>query len=135
MTKEIVEVVRAGFEAWSGGGVEALLELIDANIEWTVRPDLPDAGVYRGHAELRQLFARFEEVLDDQWVEPQEFIEAGRASVVVPLHWGGRGKVSGVEVAERQGETWVFTVENDKVTRVTEYRRKAQALEAAGLSE
>jgi ketosteroid isomerase-like protein len=54
---------------------------------------------------------------------------------VVPLHWGGRGKLSGVEVAERQGETWVFTVENGKVARVTEYRHKAEALEAVGLSE
>jgi ketosteroid isomerase-like protein len=31
MSRENVEVVRAGFEAWSSGGVEALLELIDAN--------------------------------------------------------------------------------------------------------
>ncbi len=135
MSQRNVEVVRAGFEAWSRGGVEPLLDLIDAEIEWTVRPDLPDAGVYRGHEELRQLFGRFEEVLGDQWVEPQEFIQAGEASVVVPLHWGGRGKSSGIEVAERQGETWVFTVENGKVTRVTEYRRKAEALQAAGLSE
>jgi ketosteroid isomerase-like protein len=88
ITKESVEVVRVGFEAWSSGGVEALLELIDAEIEWTVRPDLPDASVYRGHDELRQLFARFEEVLDAQWVEPQEFIEAGRASVVVRFALG-----------------------------------------------
>jgi ketosteroid isomerase-like protein len=101
MSEENVKLVRAGFEAWSRGGVEPLLELIDSDVEWTV----------------------------------QEFIEAGADRVVVPLHWGGRGKLSGAEVAERQGETWVFTVENEKVTRVTEYRRKAEALEAAGLSE
>jgi uncharacterized protein len=135
MSRENVEVVRAGFEAWSRGGVEAMLELADPDVEWTVRPDLPDAGVYRGHKELRQLFARFEEVLEDQWVEPQEFVETSGDRVVVPLHWGGRGKLSGVDVAERQGETWVFTVNNEKVTRVTEFRYKAEALEAAGLSE
>jgi uncharacterized protein len=77
LSQQSVDVVRAGFEAWSRGGVEAVLEFLDASIEWTVRADLPDAGVYRGHAELRQLFARFEEVLEDQWVEPQEFKEVG----------------------------------------------------------
>jgi uncharacterized protein len=128
------EIVRAGFEAWGRGGAEALLEFIDPGIEWRVRPDLPDAGVYRGYEELGQLLARFAEVLEDQWFEPQEFIEAGD-SVVVPLHWGGRGRSSGVEVAERHGETWVFTVANDKVTRVTEYRTKEEALEASGAAE
>jgi hypothetical protein len=29
----------------------------------------------------------------------------------------------------------VFTFKNGKITRVTEYRHKAEALEAAGLSE
>jgi ketosteroid isomerase-like protein len=38
-------------------------------------------------------------------------------------------------VAERHGEAWVFTVENEKITRVREYRHKAAALEAAGLRE
>jgi uncharacterized protein len=135
MSRDNVQIIRQGFEAWSSGGVEPMLELADPDIEWTVRSDLPDAGVYRGHDGVRQLLGRFEEVLEDQWIEPQEFIEAGGDSVIVPLHWGGRGKMSGVEVAERQGETWVFTVKNEKITRVTEYRRKAEALEAAGLQE
>ena len=135
MSQENIEVVQAGFEAWGRGEMEAMLELIDPGIEWTVRPDLPDAGIYRGHEELAKLFARFEEVLEDQWVEPQEFIDGGEDCVIVPLHWGGRGKLSGVEVSERQGETWVFTVQGGRVTRVTEFRRKAEALAAAGLSE
>jgi uncharacterized protein len=134
MSRQDVEVVRTGFEAWSSGDLERLLGLIHPEIEWSVRPDLPDAGVYRGHAELLQLFDRFEEVLEDQWFEPQEFIEA-RGCVIVPLHWGGRGRASGLEVVERQGETWVFTVEDGLVSRVTEYRRKDEALEAVGLPQ
>jgi uncharacterized protein len=135
MSQENVALVQKGFEAWRGGRVEVMLELLDPEIEWTVRSDLPDAGIYRGHEELGRLFARFEDVLEDQWFEPQEFIEAGEGRVVVPLHWGGRGKLSGVEVAERQGETWVFTIDNERIVRVVEYRRKAEALEATGLSE
>jgi ketosteroid isomerase-like protein len=134
MSEDHAKVIRAAFEAWSSGGADAVMELIDPDVEWTVRPDLPEAGVYRGHAGVRQLHARFEEVLKDQWVAPQEFIEAGGGSIVVPLEWGGRGRLSGAEVAERRGETWVFTVEDGRILRVTEYRRKAEAFEAAGLS-
>ena len=135
MSAENVTVVQAGFEAWGRGDVEAMLELIDPGIEWVVRPDLPDAGVYRGHEEILRLFARFEEVLEDRWIEAQEFIVAGDDCVIVPVHWGGRGKLSGAEVSERHGETWIFRFERGKVTRVTEFRHKAEALEAAGMSE
>jgi uncharacterized protein len=133
MSNRNAEVIRAGFEAMSRGNMPRLLELIDPGVEWTVRPDLPDAGFYRGHDELMQLIGRFAEVLEDQWFEPQEFIEGPDNVVVVPVHWGGRGKASGAEVASRQDETWVFTVEDGKVVRVTEYGDKREALEAAGL--
>jgi ketosteroid isomerase-like protein len=134
MSQGDVEVVRAGFEAWGRGEPEAMLELLDPAIEWTVRPDLPDAGVYRGHQGVIELLSRFGEVLEDQWFDPQDYIDAGEGVVVVPLRWGGRGRSSGIDMAEGR-ETWVFTVENGKVTRVTEYSNKAEALEAVGLSE
>ncbi|HVS28333.1 MAG TPA: nuclear transport factor 2 family protein [Solirubrobacteraceae bacterium] len=134
MSQENVEVVRRSFETWVRGGTDALVEVLDPGIEWTLRPDFPDAGVFRGQDEVRGLFRRFEETFDDLGMEPLEFIEAGD-QVVVPLNWWGRGKESGVEVAERQGETWVITVRAGKIAVVTEYRRKAEALEAVGLPE
>ena len=134
MSQENVEIVRKAFEAWQQGGVEALLKVLDPDIEWTLRPDFPDAGIFRGYDEIRALFGRFDETLVNLTVEPLEFIAAGE-HVVVPLNWAGRGKASGIEVAERQGETWAFTVRAGKVAVVTEYRRRAEALEAAGLAE
>jgi ketosteroid isomerase-like protein len=53
---------------------------------------------------------------------------------VVPLSWGGRGRASGVEIAEPE-ETWVFTLRDGKVVHVKEYASKNAALEAAGLTE
>jgi ketosteroid isomerase-like protein len=96
------------------------------------RADLPDADTYHGHEGVRQLFARFDEVLEDMGFEVLEYIDMGDR-VVVPLHWWGRGRLSGVEVAERQGETWVVTVSDARITKVEEYRHKQEALEAVGL--
>jgi ketosteroid isomerase-like protein len=97
-----------------------------------VRADLPDAGTYHGHEGIRQLVARFEQALEDMGFEVQEYIDAGER-VVAPLHWWGRGRLSGIEVAERQGETWVFTVRDRQITKVEEYRYKQEALDAVGL--
>jgi ketosteroid isomerase-like protein len=133
MSEESVEVVCAAFEAWQGG-VNCLFDFLADDIEWEVRPDLPDAERYRGHDGFRRLNARFSEVMEDMWFRPAEFIAAREDQVVVPLAWGGRGKGSGVTFEERP-ETWVFTVRDGKILRVKEFATRQQALTAVGLQE
>lgn len=128
---EVAEIVREGFARW---GSESLFDLFDPDIEWEVRPDLPDATTYRGHEGVRELYGRFMEVMDDMWFSPEEIIDAGEGQVVVLLRWGGRGKGSGAEFEERR-ETWILQVRNRKVTRVKEFATRQEALAAAGLSE
>ena len=128
MSDESVDVVRAAFEAWRGGG-DSLLEFLSEEIDWEVRPDLPDAGRYRGHDGFRRLSARFDDVMVDMWFRPVELIAVGEDQVVVPLTWGGRGKGSGLAFEER-AETWVFTVAGGKITRVKEFATREQALTA-----
>ena len=130
MPQQALDAIQSGFAAWERGGVEALLPHLTEDVTWTVRADLPDAGTYRGHDGVRRLLARFEEVLEDMRFEPLDLIPVGE-HIVVPLQWSGRGTMSGAVVAERQGETWVFTVRGAQVSEVREYATKEQALAAA----
>jgi ketosteroid isomerase-like protein len=129
MSQAALDAIGSGFAAWEQGGVEALLPHLTDDVAWTVRADLPDAGTYHGHDGVRRLLARFEEVLEDMRFEPLEFIQAGER-IVVPLQWSARGTMSGAVVAERQGETWVFTVRGAQVSEIHEYPTKEQALAA-----
>ena len=133
MSQENVEIVRRAYEALERDGLEALLDFFDPEIRWEVRPDLPDADTYQGHDGIRQLLGSFDEVLDESWYSPQEFLDSGD-QVLVVLRWGGRGRGSGVAVEERE-ETWIFTLRDGKVLRVKEYVSKNEALEAAGLAD
>jgi ketosteroid isomerase-like protein len=65
-------------------------------------------------------------------VTVEEIIDAGD-QVVVVAHHEGRGRASGVEVDTRFYE--VYKLREGKVARVDEYTERADALEAAGLSE
>jgi ketosteroid isomerase-like protein len=132
MSEESLEIVRAYFQARNQKGRKGVFDLLVPDVEWHARSDLPDAEVYRGHEGVRSLFGRFRDVMDEMWFQPDDFILAGE-EIVVPLRWGGRGKGSGIDFAER--EAWVFTVRNGAITRVIEYGSKKAALEAAGLSE
>jgi ketosteroid isomerase-like protein len=134
MSQENVEIVRDAFKPWAKGDWDSSLDLFAPDVAWEVRTDLPDAEIYTGHEGLRSLVARFEEVVDEMWVRPQEFIPVSGNEVVVPLRWGGRGRASGMDFEERR-ETWVFTVRTDKIARVREFATREEALEAAGLRE
>jgi ketosteroid isomerase-like protein len=122
-----VEAVRAFFAAL--GQREVQLRLLHPSVEWHVRPDFPDARTYRGHDGFKKMAADFGDVFAEEHYQPLDYIEAG-SDVVVPLRWRGRGRLSGASFIERE-ETWVFTVEDGRITTVFEFATKEQALEAS----
>ena len=81
---------------------------------------------------FRRLASRFDEVTDDTWFRPEEFIPVGEHQVLVPLRWGGRGEGSGLDFEESR-EAWIFTIRGGKIIRVKEYADRAEAFEAVGL--
>jgi ketosteroid isomerase-like protein len=126
------EALRRGFEAYAGGGFDAVRDLFDPAVEWRTGEDEPDVATYRGHdgvkARIDAVFESFAELS----LEPEQFIAEGD-HVVVPVGGRLRGRGSGVEVDYH--ETWVFSLHEGRVTRVREYRDRTEALEAAGLRE
>jgi ketosteroid isomerase-like protein len=134
MSQENIEIIRSAFEAFQGRGAEPALAFLAPDVEWEVRPDLPDAGIYEGHAGVRKLFSRFTDVMEDMWFRPEDFIQVNEEEFVVPVRWGGRGKGSGLDFEESR-ETWMFVVRDSKIVRVKEFATREQALEAAGLRE
>jgi ketosteroid isomerase-like protein len=133
MSQENAEIIRDAFDAIQSPGAEPVFAFLAPDIEWEVRPDLPDAGIYEGHDGVRKLFSRFTDVMEDIWFRPEEFIQVSEDEFVVPLRWGGRGKGSGLDFEER--EAWIFTVRDSKIVRVKEFATREQALEAAGRRE
>ncbi len=131
MSEAEVQVVLDAAVAYREHGTEGVVEYLDPEIEWRTRADLPDSGTYRGQDGFRRLMSRFEEVMDDLYLEPEDIIDAGER-VIVRLRWGGRGKGSGVEIEENE-ETWIVAVRGGKIVRVDEYATKEAALEAAGI--
>jgi ketosteroid isomerase-like protein len=133
MAPEHVQRLSRLFELMSEPEMDwaALHELVDPDVVWEVRSDFPDAEVYKGYDGLRRLSAAFDDAVEQTWYRPLEFIET-EDQVVVPLRWGGRGKGSQTPFAERE-ETWVVTLRDTRISRVTEYATKPEALEAVGL--
>jgi ketosteroid isomerase-like protein len=133
MSQENVEVVRRALEAYEGGDVEEMLAYIDSDSELhSAIVGGAEGNVYRGHEGFRKWLAdswgSFEE-LRNEW---SEFRDLGER-VLCLGHVKARGRGSGMELDSPIG--FVFTVRRGKVVRAEGFLSRAQALEAAGLSE
>ena len=133
MSQENVEIVRAIVEDWLRGDFQGALALIDERIEFVATPDAAGGGrSYRGHDEMDKALTEWVGTWDDYQYELQKLVGAGE-EVLVEGWQRGRGRGSGVEVSEAIYMVW--TVRGGKAVRQRMFRDRAEALEAAGLSE
>ena len=128
MSQENVEIAR---NAWTADAFFALFdEYIVMDSRASPVPGLPI--VEMGRDKAIKGFQRYWGTWDEYAIDPVEFIDAGQ-SVVVVVREHGRGKGSGVPVEGENFQLWTFR--GGKLIRWEPFRSKAEALEAAGLSE
>jgi ketosteroid isomerase-like protein len=75
MSRENVELVRRGREAFRDSGEEAIFEYLHADIDLTPIEELLDAGTFHGHDGVRRFFQTLREAFGDFTREPQELLD------------------------------------------------------------
>jgi ketosteroid isomerase-like protein len=131
MSQENVEIVKAWYDAFNREDWDANFKDLAPGFELDFSRAIgPWRGVF-GPDQARQVAREIRETWESARLEPHEFIEAGDL-VVVPWAMHGRGR-DGIELVARF--TFVFTIRNGAIERVTMYESRQDALEALGLSE
>jgi ketosteroid isomerase-like protein len=92
-----------------------------------------EGRVFRGPQLFRDYFDTVDEAFDDMRVEVEEVTDVGEDRLVVVLRVSGRGKGSGVNVEQHNGQVWTFV--DGKVARIDSYMDRTDAFEAVGLLE
>jgi ketosteroid isomerase-like protein len=141
MSEENVEIARRWCDAFNAFmrdelSSEAYAEHLDpqAEVHWHDQQTYPDAPQHlRGLPEVIQFTEQYRSTWDDLALEPLEFIEVPDDRVLVFIRQEGRGRESGVPIVIHYFE--VFTIRDGKVGTVEFFRHRADALDAAGLSE
>ncbi len=134
MSQENVEIVRQIYEAAAGHNAERIFALYDPDVELDASclEAVWMSGVYRGHQGLRDFFREWNEAWEGVDYSYEELIDAG-AQVVSIVTRHAVGRASGIELERPFALVW--TVRNARVVRVEWFLSRAEAVEAAGLSE
>ena len=133
MSQENVEIVRQVWEADRRRDVEAVRAAYSPDVVWEDTTRLwGDWGTARGPDGIQVAWGRWYEAFEDVTFEWDEVADIGD-HVVVTYQTHARGRGSGVVVD--QAITLLWTLQAGKVVRIRAYTDRADALEAAGLSE
>ena len=133
MSQENMEIVRRSVGAYNRRDLDGIVEnwAPDAVLDWSNSRGL-EAGVYRGHDEIRAFTQRFLAAWDEVRLEIDDPVEVEHDLLVVENVTYLRGR-DGIETKARSG--WVLTFRDGQQTSLTLYQTKEEALEAAGLRD
>jgi ketosteroid isomerase-like protein len=129
MSEANVELVRRGVTS-----IEAFWALLDEYVVWDLRerPGLDVDPVCFGRDAVIKASRHYWGTWKDYRMDIEEVLDAGQ-SVVVIFREQARGRSSGVPFAQQHPQLWTFRA--GRIIRWESFRTRAQALEAAGLSE
>src|SRR5262249_10140046 len=102
----------------------------DIEVDWSASHGWL-ADVYHGNDACMELVKEFLQAFEKLLIEAESYIPVGDA-VVVPNIAYQRGR-DGIEVTARS--TFVFTLEERKVTKIRLYQGTAEALKAVGMEK
>jgi uncharacterized protein (TIGR02246 family) len=133
VSRDNVDLLRRVHEAFNRRDLETMLELIHPDGEWVPLMATLEGARYRGRDEIRRWYLE----LDRDWAEfqttPEEFRDLGDVVLILGT-WHARSRATGLTL-DRQPGAWVAHVRDGKVVRQETFTDRAQAFEAAGLTE
>ncbi|MGI8461669.1 MAG: nuclear transport factor 2 family protein, partial [Solirubrobacterales bacterium] len=118
MSRDRIELVRSGFEAWNSGDRQWVLDHMSPEVEWITPAEDPDPGHYRGFAELERFWEQWRVAVGQLRFEIEDVIDAGD-NVVVIARRSGTGTTSGISVSDRIVQ--VFSFDGELCVKVQEY--------------
>ena len=131
MSQENVEAVKAAFEAWNAGDMDAFRKLLAPDVILRNPEGWPEPGPFVGREAVMRQWEEQRKIWDADAVEPiSDFIEsADRVVVRFIWHGVGHGPESNMKM------TGVFTVRNARMFRAEFFWDHVEALKAVGLEE
>ena len=131
MSQENIDVVRAGFAAWSAGDTKAVGEMYHPDAILRAPDGWPEPGPFVGREAILRQWEQMRGTWDADALEPSsDFIDAADRVVVRHVWRGaGHGPDANIEL------TTVYTVRKGAVLYQEYFWDHAEALRSVGLAE
>ena len=124
-----IAALRGAYEAFNRGDIDAAVQPLDAQIEWTEPVEFPGGGTYHGRAGVKRYLTQSRAAWAEGSSEPERFITAGNR-IVVFVH--ARVRAKGSDQWQEVSLADVYTVRGGKVLEMRAFADRQEALRWAG---
>jgi len=122
---QAVTALRGAYAAFNRGDMDAAVESLDPQIEWTEPAEFPGGGTYHGRDGAKRYLTQSRAAWAEVISEPERFITAGNR-IVVFVH---------ARVRPKDGTQWqevrladVYTIRNGKAIEMRAFADRQEAL-------
>jgi pimeloyl-ACP methyl ester carboxylesterase/ketosteroid isomerase-like protein len=130
--EQAIAALRGAYAAFKRGDIEAAVEPLDEQIEWTEPVEFPGGGTYHGREGVRHYLTQSRGAWAEVNSEPEQFISAGKR-IVVFFH---------ARVRPKDNNEWrelnladVYTVLDGKIIEMRAFADRQQALQWVGAED
>jgi ketosteroid isomerase-like protein len=129
-TEQMIIALRAAYTAFNRGDIDAAVEPLDAQIEWSEPAEFAGGGTYHGREGAKQYLTQSRAAWAEVISEPEEFIPVGNR-IVVFVHARLRPKNSNEWQEARLAD--VYTFRNGKAIQMRAFADRQEALRWVGV--
>jgi ketosteroid isomerase-like protein len=134
MSREQIDAIKRGFEAWNRRDLEVALSGMHPDVEWRI----PDAGLdvedsYRGPEGVRAFWELFWDAWEQVSLDAEQFFEVDQDRLLVFVRFRGKGRESGAEIERPVAHIYEFA--EGKIVGFDFYWGREEALGAVGLEQ
>jgi ketosteroid isomerase-like protein len=106
-TTQRIAILRSAYAAFNRGDIDAAVQSLDLNIDWTEPAEFPGGGSYHGREGAKQYLANSRASVAEVISEPEQFIPAGDR-IVVFVYARVRPKDSTTWLEVRLADVYLF---------------------------
>ena len=129
---QAITALRSAYAAFNRGDMDAAVEPLDAQIEWTEPAEFPGGGTYHGREGVKRYLTQSRVNWAEGSSDPERFITSGNR-IVVLVHAKFRNKGSNdwadVSIAD------VYTIRDGKPVQMRAFADRHEALRWAGAED
>lgn len=123
--REEIALLRAAYDAFNRGDIDAAVEPLDPDIEWSEPAEFPGGGTYHGREGAKKYLSQSRAAWAEVTSKPEQFIAAGNR-IVVFVHARVRPQNSNEWQEVRLAD--VYTFSNGKAIHMRAFADREQAL-------
>jgi uncharacterized protein len=125
----MITALRGAYSAFNRGDIDAAVQPLDTDIEWSEPAEFPGGGTYHGRDDVKHYLAQSRDAWAEARSEPEQFISAGDR-IVVFVHARVRAKGSSEWQDVRLAD--VYTVRDGKAIQMRAFADRQEALRWVG---